>query len=154
MMPILLDHRSLNRALDALGQAQFERRGLARLLGFGHDRLIAETDIAAGDLIRCDSLRSTLVMPECRDDIARTFFGSGVQSEPLAFLSFLLIAGPSAGGQGHLCFRRSSCWAWRQCWLARKIRFGEKKIELLRRFLQFKDGTPSHDQLCDIFGFF
>ncbi len=30
-------------------------------------------------------------------------------------------------------------------------RFGEKKIELLRRFLAFKDGTPSHDQLGDIF---
>jgi hypothetical protein len=30
-------------------------------------------------------------------------------------------------------------------------RFGEKKIELLRRFLPFKDGTPSHDQLGDIF---
>src|ERR1700752_4107634 len=29
-------------------------------------------------------------------------------------------------------------------------RFGEKKIELLRRFLPFKDGTPSHDQLGDI----
>ena len=28
-------------------------------------------------------------------------------------------------------------------------RFGEKKIELLRRFLAFKDGTPSHDQLGD-----
>ena len=30
-------------------------------------------------------------------------------------------------------------------------RFGEKKIALLRRFLPFKDGTPSHDQLGDIF---
>src|SRR6266852_4114512 len=30
-------------------------------------------------------------------------------------------------------------------------RFGMKKIELLRRFLPFKDGTPSHDQLGDIF---
>ncbi|HLK82039.1 MAG TPA: transposase family protein [Xanthobacteraceae bacterium] len=30
-------------------------------------------------------------------------------------------------------------------------RFGEKKIELLRRFLPFKDGAPSHDQLGDIF---
>jgi len=29
-------------------------------------------------------------------------------------------------------------------------RFGQKKIELLRRFLPFKDGTPSHDQLGDI----
>jgi predicted transposase YbfD/YdcC len=30
-------------------------------------------------------------------------------------------------------------------------RFGQKKIELLRRFLPFNDGTPSHDQLGDIF---
>ena len=30
-------------------------------------------------------------------------------------------------------------------------RFGEKKLELLRRFRPFGDGTPSHDQLGDIF---
>ena len=30
-------------------------------------------------------------------------------------------------------------------------RFGEKKIGLLRRFLRFRDGTPSHDHLGDIF---
>ena len=30
-------------------------------------------------------------------------------------------------------------------------RFGQKKVELLRRFLPFEGGTPSHDQLCDIF---
>jgi predicted transposase YbfD/YdcC len=30
-------------------------------------------------------------------------------------------------------------------------RFGEKKLELLRRFRPFRDGTPSHDQLGDIF---
>ena len=30
-------------------------------------------------------------------------------------------------------------------------RFGEKKIELLRRFRPFKDGTPAHDHLGDIF---
>jgi predicted transposase YbfD/YdcC len=29
--------------------------------------------------------------------------------------------------------------------------FGEKKLALLRRFLPFRDGTPSHDQLGDIF---
>jgi hypothetical protein len=28
-------------------------------------------------------------------------------------------------------------------------RFGEKKIDLLRRFRSFRDGTPSHDQLGD-----
>jgi predicted transposase YbfD/YdcC len=30
-------------------------------------------------------------------------------------------------------------------------RFGEKRLALLRRFRPFKDGTPSHDQLGDIF---
>ena len=30
-------------------------------------------------------------------------------------------------------------------------RFGEKKIDLLRRFRPFKNGTPSHDHLGDIF---
>jgi predicted transposase YbfD/YdcC len=30
-------------------------------------------------------------------------------------------------------------------------RFGDKKRELLRRFLPFRDGTPSHDHLGDIF---
>ena len=29
--------------------------------------------------------------------------------------------------------------------------FGEKKLSLLRRFRPFRDGTPSHDQLGDIF---
>jgi len=29
-------------------------------------------------------------------------------------------------------------------------RFGRKKIALLRRFLPFQDGTPSHDHLDDI----
>ena len=30
-------------------------------------------------------------------------------------------------------------------------RYGEKKLALLRRFRPFKDGTPSHDQLGDLF---
>ena len=30
-------------------------------------------------------------------------------------------------------------------------RFGEKKLALLRRFRPFKDGTPAHDHLGDIF---
>lgn len=30
-------------------------------------------------------------------------------------------------------------------------KFGEKKLDLLRRFRPFRDGTPSHDQLGDIF---
>ena len=30
-------------------------------------------------------------------------------------------------------------------------RFGEKKLELLRRFRPFSNGTPSHDHLGDLF---
>ena len=30
-------------------------------------------------------------------------------------------------------------------------RYGEKKLQFLRRFRAFTDGTPSHDQLGDIF---
>src|SRR5208283_4337063 len=30
-------------------------------------------------------------------------------------------------------------------------RFGEKKLEFLRRFRPFRDGTPPHDRLGDIF---
>src|SRR5258706_8127886 len=30
-------------------------------------------------------------------------------------------------------------------------KFGEAKLNLLRRFRPYKDGTPSHDQLGDIF---
>src|SRR5437667_7829906 len=30
-------------------------------------------------------------------------------------------------------------------------RFGERKLEFLRRFRPFRDGTPSHDHIGDIF---
>ena len=30
-------------------------------------------------------------------------------------------------------------------------RFGDKKLNLLRRFRPFRDGTPAHDHLGDIF---
>jgi len=36
------------------------------------------------------------------------------------------------------------------CWVE-IARFGEAKLDLLRRFRPYKDGTPSHDQLGDIF---
>src|SRR3954466_750791 len=35
--------------------------------------------------------------------------------------------------------------------LALLARFGAKKLALLRRFRPFRDGTPSHDHLGDIF---
>jgi predicted transposase YbfD/YdcC len=37
-----------------------------------------------------------------------------------------------------------------ECWVE-VARFGDRKLDLLRRFRPFKDGTPSHDQLGDIF---
>jgi hypothetical protein len=45
----------------------------------------------------------------------------------------------------------SGCRARRGGNLVDIARFGQKKIELLRRFLPFRDGTPSHDHLGDIF---
>ena len=33
-------------------------------------------------------------------------------------------------------------------------RFGTKKLELLRRFRPFREGTPAHDHLGDIFASF
>jgi DDE family transposase len=30
-------------------------------------------------------------------------------------------------------------------------RFGEKKLDLLRRFRPYRDGTPAHDHMGDIF---
>ena len=75
--------------------------------------------------------------------------GPGVQSEALAFLSFFADL-PDPRQAGKVIYprlsRSSGCACW-QCWQARKT----LSIELLRRFLPFKDGTPSHDQLCDLF---
>ncbi len=39
-----------------------------------------------------------------------------------------------------------SCESWVEI-----AKFGDKKLDLLRRFRPFADGTPSHDQLGDIF---
>jgi DDE_Tnp_1-associated len=43
---------------------------------------------------------------------------------------------------------KSCCFACSRCWRAR---FGEKKLDLLRRFRPFREGTPAHDHLGDIF---
>src|SRR5712672_3584555 len=40
----------------------------------------------------------------------------------------------------------ASCESWVEI-----ARFGDKKLDLLRRFRPYLDGTPSHDQLGDIF---
>jgi predicted transposase YbfD/YdcC len=40
----------------------------------------------------------------------------------------------------------ASCESWVEI-----ARFGDKKLDVLRRFRAFHDGTPSHDQLGDIF---
>ena len=36
------------------------------------------------------------------------------------------------------------------CWVE-IAKFGDKKLDFLRRFRPFKNGTPSHDQLGDVF---
>ena len=47
ILPILLAHGPLDRALHACGEAQLEEIRLAPPLGFAHHRLIAETEILA-----------------------------------------------------------------------------------------------------------
>jgi DDE_Tnp_1-associated len=84
--------------------------------------------------------------------------GPGAQSETLVFLSFFEgLPDPRQTGKVIYPLREVLLL----CLLAvlagaesfvEIARFGEKKIELLRRFLPFKDGTPSHDQLGDISG--
>jgi hypothetical protein len=83
--------------------------------------------------------------------------GPGAQSEALVFLSFFADL-PDSRQPGKVIYPLPEVLLL--CLLAvlagaesfvEIARFGEKKIELLRRFLPFKDGTPSHDQLGDIF---
>jgi predicted transposase YbfD/YdcC len=83
--------------------------------------------------------------------------GPGAHSEALVFLSFFAdLPDPRQAGKVIyllqevllLCLLAVLAGAENFVEIAR---FGEKKIELLRRFLPFKDGTPSHDQLGDIF---
>jgi DDE_Tnp_1-associated len=67
-----------------------------------------------------------------------------------------LVAGSSSGWQSGLSTPGSaapdssggSCGAEAFTGIAR---FGERKIELLRRFQPYVNGTPSHDHLGDIF---
>lgn len=83
--------------------------------------------------------------------------GPGAQSETLVFLSFFEDL-PDPRQTGKVIYPLQEVLLL--CLLAvlagaesfvEIARFGEKKIELLRRLLPFKDGTPSHDQLGDIF---
>jgi hypothetical protein len=83
--------------------------------------------------------------------------GQGAQSEALVFLSFFAdLPDPRQAGKVIyllqevllLCLLAVLAGAENFVEIAR---FGEKKIELLRRFLPFENGTPSHDQLGDIF---
>jgi predicted transposase YbfD/YdcC len=83
--------------------------------------------------------------------------GRGAQSEAFVFLSFFAdLPDPRQPGkviyplQEVLLLCLLAVLAGAECFVE-IARFGEKKIELLRRFLPFKDGTPSHDQLGDIF---
>ena len=83
--------------------------------------------------------------------------GPGAKSEALVFLSFFAdLPDPRQAGkviyplQEILLLCLLAMLAGAECFVE-IARFGDKKIELLRRFLPFKDGTPSHDQLGDIF---
>ena len=83
--------------------------------------------------------------------------GSGAQSEALVFLE-CFVGFPDPRQRGKVTYPLAEVLLL--CLLAVLAgaegfvdiaRFGKKKIELLRRFLPFKHGTPSHDQLGDIF---
>jgi predicted transposase YbfD/YdcC len=83
--------------------------------------------------------------------------GREAQNEAIIFLSFFAdLPDPRQPGkviyplQEILLLSLLAVLAGAECFVE-IARFGEKKIELLRRFLPFKDGTPSHDQLGDIF---
>lgn len=82
--------------------------------------------------------------------------GSGADTEALVFLSFFADF-PDPRQPGKVTYPLQEVFLL--CLLAVLAgaetvvdiaRFGQKKIELLRRFLPFRDGTPSHDQLGDI----
>lgn len=82
--------------------------------------------------------------------------GSGAYCEALVFLSFFADF-PDPRQPGKVIYPLQEVFLL--CLLAVLAgaetvvdiaRFGQKKIELLRRFLPFRDGTPSHDQLGDI----
>lgn len=82
--------------------------------------------------------------------------GSGAYSEALVFLGFFADF-PDPRQRGKVIYPLQEVFLL--CLLAVLAgaetvvdiaRFGQKKIELLRRFLPFHDGTPSHDQLGDI----
>ena len=81
----------------------------------------------------------------------------GARGEALVFLSFFAdLPDPRQPGKVIYPLREVlllcllAVLAGAECFVE-IARFGEKKIELLRRFLPFKDGTPSHDQIGDIF---
>jgi predicted transposase YbfD/YdcC len=83
--------------------------------------------------------------------------GREAQNEAIIFLSFFAdLPDPRQPGkviyplQEILLLCLLAVLAGAECFVE-IARFGEKKIELLRRFLPFKDGTPSHDQLGDVF---
>src|SRR5246127_2374314 len=111
----------------------------------------------SSDLSQCDSV---VALWSCRS-VAMTLqepsSGPRAQSEALVFLSFFAdLPDPRQAGKVIyllqevllLCLLAVLAGAENFVEIAR---FGEKKIELLRRFLPFRDGTPSHDQLGDIF---
>src|SRR6202007_651468 len=111
----------------------------------------------SSDLSQCDSV---VALWSCRS-VAMTLqepsSGPGAEGEALVFLSFFGdLPDPRQAGkviyplQEVLLLCLLAVLAGAGCF-GEIARFGETQVELLRRFLPFKDGTPSHDQLGDIF---
>src|SRR6201998_962622 len=111
----------------------------------------------SSDLSQCDSV---VALWSCRS-VAMTLqepsSSPGAQSEALVFLSFFGdLPDPRQPGKviypldEVLLLCLLAVLAGAECFVDIS-RFGAKKIELLRRFRSFRDGTPSHDQLGDIF---
>src|SRR6201988_2861753 len=114
---------------------------------FDHSSGLSQCDSVVA-LWSCRSVAMTLQEPSS---------SPGAQSEALVFLSFFGdLPDPRQAGkviyplQEVLLLCLLAVLAGGECFVE-IARFGETKIELLRRFLPFKDGTPSHDQLGDIF---
>src|SRR5271155_4072146 len=86
---------------------------------------------AAGDL---EAFSETVVFLDYFKDLPDLRQGGKVRY-PLAEVLLLCLLGVLAGSETFVDIAR----------------FGKAKLALLRRFLAFADGTPSHDHLGDIF---
>ena len=87
-------------------------------------------------------------------------FGSGTMARFSRRRSFFIISKtcPTPDSKPRWFIRSTRCCCWHcsprspeQKRFTDIARFGEKKLALLRRFRPFKDGTPPHDRIGDIF---